>query len=420
MAEQNAVPSGASACEGAGSGSTLRLRFAGMRETVEVPDTPDFMAALQAASPGWTFDRVAAENEPLAIVRWLGEDRYALVHPDEDDIEASAVAAACSVMADLAGAHIDANPDQLCLHGGGVAFGGRLVVFPSRTRAGKSTLVSRLAQTGRTIFGDDVLPLSRNDRDALALGAAPRLRLPLPPTASASFRAYVDARGTAGDGRYLYLGLPGGQLARHGESLPLGAVVLLDRRPGARARLSHAPRHAVLRTLVAQNFSREAPAGELLARLHGLMDTLPCLALTYEDLEEATALLEARFARWPLDLDDLGELETPLTLDLPEEQEDGGAPQPPPAALPFRRNEGVALRSVEGNIFLSNADETAIHHLNPVGAAIWNLLAEPASRDEAVEILTIIFPDTDRGEIDRDVARLFASLRHEGLIEPAA
>jgi hypothetical protein len=86
-------------------------------------------------------------------------------------------------MVSLAEALVSENPDRLCFHGGAALFGERLAIFPGRSRAGKSTMIARLAAGGHTVFGDDILPLDEVG-DGLALGVAPRLRLRLPAATS--------------------------------------------------------------------------------------------------------------------------------------------------------------------------------------------------------------------------------------------
>ena len=64
----------------------------------------------------------------------------------------------------------------------------------------------------------------------MALGIAPRLRLPLPAAASSAFHAFVEVHRGLSDHESLYLALPPALLAPYGTTAPIGAVVLLDRK----------------------------------------------------------------------------------------------------------------------------------------------------------------------------------------------
>ena len=61
----------------------------------------------------------------------------------------------------------------------------------------------------------------------------------------------------------------------------------------------------------------------------------------------------------------------------------------------------------------------AIFALNNIGWAVWELLAEPLGEVEAVALLASVFSETPRGEIERDVASLFADLVERRLVRPA-
>jgi hypothetical protein len=382
----------------------MRIRFAGTSATIEVPESADFLTALRAAAIDWPFAEAREDARPLVSVTRRG-DGYSLSAQGGQAMEASAVGAACSVVVDAVKAYIDEHPSRLCFHCGAVRMGGRLVMFPNQYRAGKSTLVARLAAGGHEVFGDDVLPLSRDDDRGLAIGLAPRLRLPLPANVSDAFRHFVTACAGPSDDRYLYLRLPKGTLAPRHTTAPLGAVVLLDRRRRGPASLSAASRSAALQALITRNFSRAERAGDLLARLRRLMDRLPRFTLHYSDLDEAAALLDATFGVWP---PRVGALQN---RDPAPPVEDEWRDEPPitgrSAAARLRQNPAVRLHEVDGDIFLADAKGTAIHQLNPLGAAVWRLLAEAASEADAVEVLHRAFPAVDRRVIERDLATLF-------------
>lgn len=400
----------------------MRLAFADTAAIVEIPDSAELLAALRAAAPGWPFAETGGDGDPVATVR-ASAGSFELEIAGEDPVQVSAVSAACSTIVDVVGAYNRENPGRLCFHCGAAEFAGRLVVFPSRARAGKSTLIARLAASRRVVFGDDILPVSDDDMSGIALGIAPRLRLPLPERASRPFRRFVSRRAAAGDGRYLYLGLPKGGLAPRNSTAPLGAIVLLDRRPDGPASLTQASRSAILRSLIVQNFGRATHARDLLDRLHRIMDRLPRLVLRYSDLEEATALLEQTFATWPPRLDalaasDAGDGRGSEVTDGALTRDPHSEPNFPPD-MRFLQNPDVSLQAVDGELFLAHEDGTSIHQLNTMGAGLWNLLAEPATPHDMIEILCGAFPDADPSVVEDDVVRLLAALSKERFIVPA-
>ena len=384
----------------------MRVVFDSTSVIVDVPDRPDFLEALRGAAIGWPFAAVKGTNRPVATVRAVGK-KYQVLTDDNQLIETTAASAACSVIVDLVKGYSDEHPSRLCLHCGSVAFSDRLVIFPSEYRAGKSTLVARLAAGGHQVFGDDVLPLSDDDERGLALGLAPRLRLPIPKKVSRAFRHFIAKHAGPGDGYYQYLDLPGGGLAKRGSMLPLGAVVLLDRQSNGAASLGRVSRSAALQALITRNFARTAPAGDLLDRLHRVIDRLPLFALRYSDLEDAAELLERTFAQWPPRAGEIAFEAKPASGEAVVAARDLAAKV---AGLRLRQNPAIKLHAVDGELFLADAEGVAIHHLNAMGAGLWNLLAEPVTEAEATEVLCGAFPDADPAAISRDVRALFAAL----------
>jgi hypothetical protein len=83
----------------------------------------------------------------------------------------------------------------------------------------------------------------------------------------------------------------------------------------------------------------------------------------------------------------------------------------------WSRRAAVKETPVEAELFLVVPDGGEIYHLNALGAALWRLLAEPASEAEASDTLAIAFPDLARAAIDADVGRFFADLRQRGLLD---
>lgn len=85
-------------------------------------------------------------------------------------------------------------------------------------------------------------------------------------------------------------------------------------------------------------------------------------------------------------------------------------------AARLQRASGVIEKSVEDDRFLVDRDSEAIYHLNPLGAALWGLLAEPHSRDEIKAMLAAAFGDIDEDRIAADADAFLDSLFAHGLV----
>ncbi|MDP2083434.1 MAG: PqqD family protein [Pseudotabrizicola sp.] len=320
--------------------------------------------------------------------------------------------AACALVADLSQSYIDSSPGRLALHCGAVEIGGRLVVLTGAHRAGKSTLVSRLtAEPDMRVFCDDVLPIHPDGR-GVALGIAPRLRLPLPASASPAFRSHVARWSTVQDERYAYLCPPG--RAAHGATAPLGAIITLDRRDSGSARLHHMAPDTALRQLLSHNLADLGTAKSALDKMLAVIEGVTCLRLIYSELEEAVTLLRRAFC---------GSLPLNPALDIGPDCTEHAPPQKAPTAVDlhqtWRQNPKVALRRVAESHFLWMPDDTTLWQLNLLGGAIWALLEIPGSATDLAEALAEVFPDQPKDSIVSDTAILLSQLAEKEMILPA-
>ncbi|MFN7222478.1 MAG: PqqD family protein [Paracoccaceae bacterium] len=321
--------------------------------------------------------------------------------------------AACCLVADLSQGFVDGASDALALHCGAVQINGRLVALTGQHRAGKSTLVSRLtAEPDLRVFCDDMLPIL-SDGQAMALGVAPRLRLPLPPTASLQFRAHVARWTGPQDDRYAYLCAPG--RAAHGTKAPLSAIIVLDRRDDMPASFHHLPPDDALRNVLARNMSEMDSAELAFDRLHTLVRDVISLRLVYSDLEDAVALLRRAFGG-ASPIDPTLSIRPEITFDA----EPSAAPSPKLVTLDriWQKDPKVVLRRVGQSHFLWTTEGREIWQMNPLATAIWTLLEIPASAHDLTEALAEVFTDQPYQRVLDDVAALLAQLQHNGLVRP--
>lgn len=384
----------------------MYLQINDLAHPVAVDGAPKVIDVLAAITRGWTIRPSDATIEPgIRIDRRRGRYGISAASRQAASCHATAVGAACSLVVDLIEATADARPDMLCLHAGAVRLGNGLVAFPSRRRAGKSTLIARLASQGAEVFADDVLPLlvQRGATEggglfARAFGVASRLRLPLPPTLPAAFHRWAGDHAGPADHWYRYLDSARAGLAAYGTEAPVTAFVFLDRGPDdAPPTLHRAPEGAALEALLLQNFGIAASASEILDRLAMLTTTAGLFVLRYGALDPAADLLRDAFAAG-------GRPEVGPEVDLP----------PPPHAEVrprrgralhgmLRRVPGLTVRTVDGRPFIGDDANGAIFALDGIGGAIWALLEAPISQAEVSSVLEDSFPAVPTAVIRADV-----------------
>jgi len=82
----------------------------------------------------------------------------------------------------------------------------------------------------------------------------------------------------------------------------------------------------------------------------------------------------------------------------------------------YLRQADISVVTVDGEGFLADARGAAIHHLNPIGSAIWTLLADPMTLDDMVKLLLVAFPEASREQVECDVGSLINSLMSRNLL----
>lgn len=395
--------------------------FHGLAAPLRLHDAEAILPVLRDIAPGWAHVDVPADpaaNPFFSISAKPGEPLlWCECHIDDRPKRwFDPVNAICDAISALALALPAERPDLICLHAAAVAMAGRLVVFPNIRRAGKSTLTAGLAQAGFGVFTDDVLPVfysSAGRAYGAALGIAPRLRLPLPQSAGPEFQHWIAMVSGPSNPQYKYLSIT--DQPRHGETLPIGAFVILDRQAEpVTATLSKVSPDVAMDALLHQNFTRDRHSADILRHISATLAECPAFQLTYYDLGSAAACLKKASAEWPDP--------TPPTQPGP------GQPfrmaelaialhAAPDVGLQFRQRPGVHSVAIGDKRYLADPEGKAIHRMDPLAAAIWAIIDEPTTTDSIVDILTEVFPETGRDRICADVGRLLDGLLGSGLIE---
>lgn len=396
----------------------VALDYPGTSGRVVLPSDPFLTEALAACLSGWTPKQTRLQTSAfgrgdgiLAAIIPAGEGLYHLKsrYIDEMSTDLPLASTVCALIADMSLDWSETARNVIGLHGGAVELDGQLLLLTGKARAGKSTLITRLAAEKQiTFFCDDVLPITP-EGIGISLGIAPRLRLPVP-TGSEPLRRLTDASLLLADDRYAYVRVP--SQARHGTTAPLGAILLLDRQEGETARLHHLGPAEALTTLLQQSITNFPSADEAYAHARALTMARSCLRLVYSDLEEATALILKAFSdtsRAPEALPPL----RPAVIDVER------TVPPAPADKVFRRMRTPRLRRHGEATFLWQPGETMIWRLNPVALAVWLMLEIPGSATEMAAAMEGLFLEVPITQLISDIAQLLSGLEEAGLAEPA-
>ncbi|MBL9046544.1 MAG: PqqD family peptide modification chaperone [Tabrizicola sp.] len=381
----------------------------------------DFLVdLLSRIAIGWPYRTGSAVTgpDPFYTIRAV-PDRNRLCCQSRADPERirhlDPLNALCDLVAALA-AELPLNDNGLiCLHAAAVRVSGRVLVFPNVRRAGKSTLSVALAAAGHELIGDDVVPLvfdAESRAEAMALGIAPRLRLPVPKDLPSEFRAWLAGATGVENRQYHYAGMP--DQPRHGARFPVSALVILDRKDEpVPARIMPATADRAMDVLLYQNFSRDRHSGDVLCRVAGMLSACPAYVLTYSDLGAAVRCLETAIPG-PAGLVSSGHRtpEQPFRL---ANLRGVKVPSLTPT-LALMQRPATEVQRIGATTYLADADGKAIHRLDPLAAAVWDLLSEPSTREELAAILSEAFPDAGKDRIASDLDALLLKWAEVGLI----
>lgn len=390
--------------------STVDLALPILGRCLRVENAPDAVEALIKAMLGWPM----TAHPPLATApnAYLYRDKEGLWQGAFDEKNEyhlpSPASAACSLVGDLISQRLALEPELLGLHCGSVKIDGRLVLFPENSKAGKSTLSVAFAAAGYRVFGDDVLGLTPQG-EGVAMGVAPRLRLPLPDSFSKEFVRYATEHAGPEDERYRFVLPKASHFADYNECSPVGAIVLLERDP-----LVTEPEVVTLSAsegllqLLCQNFARDTSGEALLERLLPLMRQIPCLLLRYsEPLAGARYLAQVIEKPHLTTPNSASLLNTPPTEIEIVEPEVNSVWQPAPH---------ISTYPLDEELFLIHTPSGTIHRLNSTGKLVWQLLQQEAlSSLELSEVLASYF-NAALETVLTDVQELIAAMAQTGLI----
>ena len=284
---------------------TLRIRSSALDGAMAFSNCDEVVKDLSTILRGWGIRQEADGSQAPAIVRLKRTSRgYLRVSPwvnspseCREAFRSHGTDALFGVHYDLLKWYVMAQRTRPCVHSAAVRFASGLVVFPNTTRAGKTTLTVELARAGHQVFCDDWLPIEQPGSFGMALGILPWLRLPVPVEVRDGFREFLRARRGPGNRRWVYVNLRAHELAVHGETAPVGGLVLLDRQTTGKARLVPVSKDKMLTELIEQNYAQQLPAMEIFDKLHALAQGTECFSLQYASVGQAASVLQGVFGR---------------------------------------------------------------------------------------------------------------------------
>jgi len=254
------------------------LYFEGLDGPLYLLGCESLIDYFQVLFPDWDYQFGSQHENPIiSIIFDNGIYRLSTSWQDEVKSYTDKVDVLCSLVAKLAKASSFSDLETLYLHAASVVINGRLVVFPSKYRAGKSFLTTCLTAAGCTYFGDDVFPLTLDHCQGRSQGVAPRLRLPLPITTDSESKRFIEEYTAIRGKRYAYLDFDRQLRVARNDKLDIGAFVLLERQEGIDAQLEELPAATIFQQLIKQNFAREVDGSRILSTLSQAISQAQCL-----------------------------------------------------------------------------------------------------------------------------------------------
>ena len=272
--------------------------FADFPQPVSLKDCAEVLAGMQKVFRGWDIRQEERADAPGPILKIFKPDHRYLWLSDKirapDRWSKRRPTTVVSLIADFHYRFYDwyamQFPRHLCLHCAAVEISGGLVIFPNVQKVGKSTLTTRLAMAGKRVFCDDVLAYCPDRKLGLALGILPRVRLPLPDVLPQPYKDYIDAHNVLGSKHYAYIQPQDGAFAEYGQTLPIHAVIKLDRDEAVeKPEFSPMTQAAAMSAILHQNFDVANSANETFDQVLEMLEPARLMHMRYSDLDDAAA-----------------------------------------------------------------------------------------------------------------------------------
>ena len=205
------------------------LYFDGLSNPLQLTGCEHLTEYFSILFPNLDYRPGEKDDNPIISIRFDSDTYYLSTSwMEEIDSYTDKVDIICDLIAKLALARSFNDLEALYLHAASVVINGRLVVFPSQFRAGKSFLTACLVAEGHLYLSDDVVPLTLDTCKGRSPGFAPRLRLPLPSTTDEKSKRFIETHTALAGKRYAYLNLEQELRVARDDLIDIGAFVLLE------------------------------------------------------------------------------------------------------------------------------------------------------------------------------------------------
>jgi hypothetical protein len=84
----------------------------------------------------------------------------------------------------------------------------------------------------------------------------------------------------------------------------------------------------------------------------------------------------------------------------------------------YRRSPTATWRELGGSVFLADPRRGSLLRANETVRALWTLLADPVTKEEAISVFQAAFPSEPPTHVASWVEAMFDDLESDGLIEP--
>jgi hypothetical protein len=259
------------------------------------------VAALGEVLPEWTATPTEAEPA-IRVSRQQSRFSFRYAGLPEDELTVVGLRfAADALAAALATTLAQQNDRWLLVHAAAIALPRGYLLLYGDSQAGKSSLATLAAHLGRPLVADDRLVVEvpiEGPPLGIALGAAPRLRQPLPADFGDDFLAFATAHRRRAESGVALLDLarPAQQVAA-GARGPILALVALERRGEGAIEFSPMGRGLALKRLYGAFAAPHLGAEAMTRRLHKLVRRVPAHSLVFARSRETAGLLVERFGR---------------------------------------------------------------------------------------------------------------------------
>lgn len=253
------------------------------------------LAELGTLLPGWRPIPARPDSDHADIISILEDhDGFHIVDQQRGGTESvpDPFSAAYHVTTRLFEALANSIEPRLVMHAGAVATKAGALAFAAPATTGKSTLGAAFTLAGERLLGDDriVINIKHSSCEALPLGLAQKLRLPIPPPLAGKFDPLLARRSGRRIADSLFLKWDQNVQIPFGQALPLAKIILLVRDHSSPPRWTRPSKPNAVREILTLSAT---PGGSSrhLGAARALVEQVPIAILRYESCFEARAAI---------------------------------------------------------------------------------------------------------------------------------